>query len=338
MSRARSNGRRLSALFDTPSFPLGPPTDGNSGTSPTGSPSSGRPASDPVTPSNRPGSSSPYASPAALSSRHHRRTSSGAAEDFAQVGVLAARKLKLKPESVMRLEDFAKTAASGSEVTMFAQLLKLTEMQALLSPAAGTFVIPKKLDNKIDVHNMRTMLSPTLTFYVKKAGGDSPSGIMKTLVQDHASAWGLTPEVLEDKAQWGVVSSRVRTRLTDRRYEMKKVLVDGTWAVVKGEDGETILSDLDDPMDIITLCEALIAIVPDAGLKVTLPMLGRVALLRQVLIDISGGSKYWEKVDEQLALLRTKYEDDKKLISKAIAKVLKNDCRSYGNPDLSLFT
>jgi hypothetical protein len=95
---------------------------------------------------------------------------------------------------------------------------------------------------------------------------------------------------------------------------------------VKGEDGETIMSDLDDLMDIITLCEALIAIVPNAGLKVTLPMLGRVALLvcpntedliplltsvkRQVLIDISGGSKYWEKVDEQLALLRTKYEDD----------------------------
>ncbi|KAJ7862874.1 hypothetical protein B0H14DRAFT_3610075 [Mycena olivaceomarginata] len=166
------------------------------------------------------------------------------------------------------------------------------------------------LKNKIDIHSMQTMLSPALTFYVKKAGGDSPSGIMKTLVQDHVSAWDLAPEVLEDKAQWGVMSSRVRTCLTDRRYEMKKVLVDGTWAIVKGKDGETIMSDLDDPMDIITLCEALIAIVPDAGLKVTLPMLGRVALLRQVLIDISGGSKYWEKVDEQLVLLRTKYEDD----------------------------
>jgi hypothetical protein len=101
---------------------------------------------------------------------------------------------------------------------------------------------------------------------------------------------------------------------------------------VKGEDGETIMSDLNDLMDIITLCEALIAIVPDAGLKVTLPMLGRVALLVhpntedliplltsvkcQVLIDTSRGSKYWGKVDEQLALLRTKYEDDEKLISK----------------------
>jgi hypothetical protein len=111
MSRARSNGRRLSALFDIPSSPLGPPTDGNSGTSPTGSPSSGRLPSDPVTPSNRRGSSSPYASPAALSSRLHRRTSSGAAEDLTQVGVLTAKKLKLKPESIMRLEDFAKVFA-----------------------------------------------------------------------------------------------------------------------------------------------------------------------------------------------------------------------------------
>ncbi|KAJ7859466.1 hypothetical protein B0H14DRAFT_3446588 [Mycena olivaceomarginata] len=58
---------------------------------------------------------------------------------------------------------------------------------------------------------------------------------------------------------------------------------------------------MDDPMDIITLCEALIAIVPDAGLKVTLPMLGRVALL---------GPNTGKKVDEQLALLRTKYKDD----------------------------
>ncbi|KAJ7772760.1 hypothetical protein B0H14DRAFT_2966127 [Mycena olivaceomarginata] len=317
MSRARSNGRRLSALFDTPSSPLGPPTDGNSGTSPTGSPSSGRPASDPVTPSNRRGSSSPYASPAALSSRHHRRTSSGAAEDFAQVGVLAARKAEvfvLPFQSMAMADNVSRRQPSGSEVIMFAQLLKITEMQALLSPAAGTFVIPKKTRcNKIDVHSCGPCCRQPLPSMSRKAGGDSHSGIMKTLV-------------LEDKAQW------------DRRYEMKKVLVDGTWAVVKGEDGETILSDLNDPMDIITLCEALIAIVPDAGLKVTLPMLGRVALLRQVLIDISGGSKYWEKVDEQLALLRTKYEDDEKLISKAIAKVLKNDCRSYGNPDLSLFT
>jgi hypothetical protein len=37
--------------------------------------------------------------------------------------------------------------------------------------------------HKIDVHTFRTMLSPTLGFYVKKAGADSPIGIMK--VCDH---------------------------------------------------------------------------------------------------------------------------------------------------------
>ncbi|KAJ6626093.1 hypothetical protein B0H10DRAFT_2000289 [Mycena sp. CBHHK59/15] len=174
-------------------------------------------------------------------------------------------------------------ASSASEVTMYAQLLKLTEMQALLTPAAAAFTIPKKLDNKIDVHSIWTLLSPTLCHYVKKAGGDTPSGIMK--------------------------------------------LCDGMWVSVKGEDGQVTITDLEEPCDIIKLCEALVAIVPDANVKVTLPMLGRVALLRQILVD----------VDEQLAKLRTKYENDEQLISKAIAKVLKADCRAYGNPDLSLF-
>ncbi|KAJ6522639.1 hypothetical protein DFH09DRAFT_1421575 [Mycena vulgaris] len=278
----------------------------------------------------------PYGS--ALHNRGNRRAPGGRVEDFTQVGVLTARKLKLKPESVMRLEDFAKTAGSASDVTMFAQLLKITEMQALFTSAAASFTVPKKLDHKIDIHSIRTMLSPSLAFYVKKAGGDTPSGIMKTLVQEHAGPWGLTPEALDDKASWGMVQTRIRTRLTDRRYEIKKVLCDGMWVTVKGEDGEVVVTDLEESFDIIKLCEALVAIVPDAGMKVTLPMLGRVALLRQVLVDVSGGSKFWEKVDEQLAFVREKYENDEARISKAIAKVLKHDCRTYGNPDLSIFT
>ncbi|KAJ6552712.1 hypothetical protein B0H10DRAFT_1968336 [Mycena sp. CBHHK59/15] len=140
---------------------------------------------------------------------------------------------------------------------MFAQMLKVTEMQALLSPAAAAFTIPKKLDNKIDVHSIRTLLSPTLCHYVKKAGGDTPSGIMKSLIQEHATTWGLTADNVDDKNQWGVVTTRVRTRLTDRRYEIKKVLCDAMWVSVKGEDGEVIITDLEEPSDIIKLCEAV---------------------------------------------------------------------------------
>ncbi|KAJ6530499.1 hypothetical protein DFH09DRAFT_1184097 [Mycena vulgaris] len=336
MYRSRGNSGRLSALFDTPSSPLGPTSDGtHAATTPAGSPSSGRIRSVPVTPTNqrRASSSSPYGS--ALHNRGNRRAPGGGAEDFTQIGVLTARKLKLKPESVMRLEDFAKTAGSASDVTMFAQLLKITEMQALFTSAAASFTVPKKLDHKIDIHSIRTMLSPSLAFYVKKAGGDTPSGIMKTLVQEHAGPWGLTPEALDDKASWGMVQTRIRTRLTDRRYEIKKVVSFRPFATVYGE---VVVTDLEESFDIIKLCEALVAIVPDAGMKVTLPMLGRVGLLRQVLLDVSGGSKFWEKVDEQLVFVREKYENDEARISKAIAKVLKHDCRTYGNPDLSIFT
>ncbi|KAJ6609099.1 hypothetical protein B0H10DRAFT_1954845 [Mycena sp. CBHHK59/15] len=270
--------RRLDAIFDTPSSPLAPPSaeNANSSTTPAGSPPSRRISSAPVTPTNRShsreASSSPYA--AARNNRRNRLTSSRTTEDFTQVGVLAARKLKLKPESLLALEDFAK-------------MLKVTEMQALLSPAAAVFTIPKKLDNKIDVHSIRTLLSPTLCHYVKKAGGDTPSGIMKSLIQEHATTWGLTADNVDDKNQWGVVTTRgnprvsgleyhqpvTRTRSTrpanppglpepvpfptDRRYEIKKVLCDAMWVSVKGEDGEVIITNLEEPSDIIKLCEAV---------------------------------------------------------------------------------
>ncbi|KAJ7704693.1 hypothetical protein B0H14DRAFT_3903581 [Mycena olivaceomarginata] len=325
MSR-RSN---LAALCDTLSSPLAPPASSSGDmpgtTTPAGSSSRRTASSNPTTPTNRHRqiSSSPYAS--ARINRHNRRFSVQGFEDFTQAG------------GVMMLDDFAKNATSVNEVKLYAQLLKITEMQALVSPTAANYVIPKKLDHKIDVHTFRTMMSPNLGFYVKKSESDSPSGIMKSLILEHGELWGVTNDVVDDKASWGTIASRIRIRLTDRRYDMKKVLVDGMWTSIKTEDGETIVVDREDPLDIIQLCEALVDIVPDAGIKVTLPMMGRVAVLRQVLVDAKGGSKFWEKVDEQLLMIHEKYENDEPRISRAIAKVLKNYCRTYGSPDLSLF-
>ncbi|KAJ7849684.1 hypothetical protein B0H14DRAFT_2582393 [Mycena olivaceomarginata] len=331
---------KLSALFDIPSSPLAPPPSGSDamqGTTPAGSPSGHIPYV-PATPTNRHGHSSsisPYAS--ARSSRQSRRSSVRPFEDFTQAAVLCARKLKLKPEGVMVLDDYAKNATSVNEVKTFAQLLKITKMQALLSPTVATFVVPKKLDHKIDMHTFRTMMSPSLAFYVKKSSPDSPSGIMKGLITEHGEHWGVTNDILDDKGSWGVISSCVRTCLTDRRYDIKRILFDGVWISIKNEDGKTVVSEREDPVDIIQLSETLINLVPDAGVKVTLPMLGHIAVLRQVLVDVNGGPKFWEKVDEQLSMIREKYEHDEARISHAITKVLKNDCRTYGSPDLSLF-
>ncbi|KAJ7725016.1 hypothetical protein B0H14DRAFT_3899924 [Mycena olivaceomarginata] len=330
--------RRLAALFDAPSSPLAPPTGNDGSTTPAGSPhrsqsspsripssASRRIPSSPSTPSpsDRRGrtSSSPYAS--AWNSRQSRHSSGQHFEDFTQAGALIGRKLKLKPDGIMMLEDFSKTATAVNEIKVYAQLLKITEMQALVRPLAANFVIPKKLDNKIDMHSFRTIMSPSLGYYVKKSGADSPSGIMKTLVLDHGAQWDVTNDIVDNKEQWGIISSRIRTRLTDRRYDIKKTIVDAMWTSVKTEDGEVVVTEREDPLDIIQLCEALIAIAPDAGVQVTLPMLGRVAVLRQVLIDNNGGLKFWEKVDEQLSMLREKHSNDESRISRAIAKVLK---------------
>lgn len=100
---------RLEVLFDTPSSPLAPPSSDSGpqgNTSPPGSPSPQNTA--PMTPTRAHGSSrpSPYSSPHDHGSRPHRRIT----EDLSQVGALAARKLKLKPESMMALEEFSKVS------------------------------------------------------------------------------------------------------------------------------------------------------------------------------------------------------------------------------------
>ncbi|KAJ7719038.1 hypothetical protein B0H16DRAFT_1700420 [Mycena metata] len=331
---------RLSALFDTPSSPLGsPPSVQHISTTPSGAPPGRAQRSSPnSTPTRqaRRASSSPYGS----GGRERRRIAHSpltTTEDFSNVGVLAARKLKLKPEGVMMLEEFCKTASSVSDVKMYAQLLKISEMQSQAQTVVASSVLSKKLENKIDIHTFRTLMSGSIPFYVKKAGPDSPSGVMKGLIQEHVGSW-ISQESIDDKAQWTVVSSRIRIRLTDRRYDIKKVFVDGVWITTKSDEGEIIYTAREDPLDIIKLCEALVDIVPDAAVEVTLPLLGRVALLRQILIDVNGGPKFWDKVDEQLTGLREKYDNDETRISKAIGKVLKNDCRTYGSPDLSIFT
>ncbi|KAJ6632089.1 hypothetical protein B0H10DRAFT_2250924 [Mycena sp. CBHHK59/15] len=216
-------------------------------------------------------------------------------------------------------------AECRTEILMFAHILKISEMQALTAPSAADFVILKKLE----------LMSPNISHYVKKSGADSPSGIVKSLIQDHASQWGITSEQIGEKTIWSTVMSHVHTHLTDQCYSIKKAIFNSLWVATKDDEGETTIEEREDPLDIIKLCEELVNIVPDADMKVTMPMLACVAILRQIIIDVSGSSKFWEKVDEELATLHN--EPDGKILSKNIVKVLKADCCRYGNPDLALF-
>jgi hypothetical protein len=165
--------------------------------------------------------------------------------------------------------------------------------------------------------------------------------------------WGVTADQLDDKEISWAVLTRSCGHLTDRRYDIKKEVclvfvdaqmymfismlflqcADSLWIFTKSEDGETIVTDRQDPLNIVKLCENLVDPVPDAGVKVTLPMLGRVALLvclflfvvailifhqRQVLLDVSGRTNFWDQVDQQLAHLREKYDHDEARISKCV--------------------
>lgn len=148
-------------------------------------------------------------------------------------------------------------------------------------------------------------------------------------------------------------------------------LVDAVWVSVKSEDGEVTLTDREDPLDIIKLCEALVAIVPDADIKVTLPMLGRVAFLvchcnfiSQSFL-MSPSARYSSRSRPEpssgrrstsclppsapnMTMTRFAFQGMYPFIAscnisnctnlRAVAKVLKNDCKCYGSPDLAVFS
>jgi hypothetical protein len=145
-------------------------------------------------------------------------------------------------------------------------------------------------------------------------------------------------------------------------------LINSIWVVVKTEGGEASLVDRVDPVDIIQLCEELVNIVPDADIKVTLPMLARVAILVRdkifiYMYELMGSTsarsslrfraapssgRRWTSSSQACArrLMRlvspSVYQFPSAFISahqfhRNIAKVLKNDCRQYGSPDLAVF-
>ncbi|KAJ7458803.1 hypothetical protein B0H11DRAFT_1924607 [Mycena galericulata] len=90
------------------------------------------------------------------------------------------------------------------------------------------------------------------------------------------------------------------------------------------------------PQNIISLCETLVSMpsVKDALVPVTFDMLGRVAILRALLVLYPDETTYWEKVDARLLKIRTKADNDRAAISRAIGKMLKADQEAYGPVDV----
>ncbi|KAJ7505956.1 hypothetical protein B0H11DRAFT_2220589 [Mycena galericulata] len=208
---------------------------------------------------------------------------------------------------------------------------KSPRLWCVINPPDATYTLSPLLKNKIGKHCARRMLSPAVLSY---KAGDLPLKQVQAILLKRPS-WGYTKAVKADKVKSKMINKTIQKDLTDLRCDIKKTIGDSMWLPSEPKAKRTF-EKLAQPQNIISLCETLVSMpsVKDALVPVTFDMLGRVAILRALLVLYPDETTYWEKVDARLLKIRTKADNDRAAISRAIGKMLKADQEAYGPVDV----
>ncbi|KAF7975165.1 hypothetical protein HWV62_10349 [Athelia sp. TMB] len=212
-------------------------------------------------------------------------------------------------------------------------MLKLQEKLVLIQPADSLYVISKSLADHIDRYTFSFLMCPTLPSYVGKLVTNL---VLDILEKNPASGWPV--DIGHSKAKMDIIKTRVQTKLTERRNQMKAIILASLGVAAAGDTSTetTAMQPRAGSTTIVNLCENLVGIYKGVALKVTIQMCSRVAVLRDVAIssgNIKSGS-FWPAVDKELQSVRDAYPLDPKKRSRIFAKNLTNDRRLFGQADL----
>ncbi|KAI8995713.1 hypothetical protein BD414DRAFT_409931 [Trametes punicea] len=266
----------------------------------------------------------------------HRRSASEAF-DLTQDAHWASRRVRLRPADTDTLLCLSRLSPAQREMWSNAMLLKLNERLEIIAPADAQWAISENLKDKIEQYANAILCSPVLSEYVTK---QSSTKLVAGILARHPS-WGYTLEVQADKYKRDIVLARIGQRLTDRRSDIKEIILLslGPGLQTFGTTSKSKKQKVAVKTDIVQLCSDILARCHATNLKVTLQMCGRIALLRKTMVAVlqSPGSnfdKYWYVVDAQLASLQAKYPSDPAAISRWVSKSLEEDLQQYGRADL----
>ncbi|TFY58536.1 hypothetical protein EVG20_g8109 [Dentipellis fragilis] len=242
-----------------------------------------------------------------------------------QIAAHWAQVKRLKPEYHQELNKASLCSEREFLLWLGASHLELRQSLDELHPPEAIWMMPKNLESKIDSFAIIIVLCPTLSAYVEK---EVAVRLMMDLINRHPE-WGFTAAAKKNKQAMDAVLLRVQSKLTERRYDVKKII---KRTLPAGDDtAEPAVQKNQSSADILSLCQALVKIYKGDELKVTVPMCGRVAFLRTVLSENPEDSRYWYRVDAELALLRTKYSGDPHSLSKIVKANLDLDIEKYGS-------
>ncbi|KAI0079427.1 hypothetical protein K474DRAFT_1705712 [Panus rudis PR-1116 ss-1] len=221
------------------------------------------------------------------------------------------------------------------QLWMAAQLLRLNEQFARVHPPNALWVIPQALDLYIEQYVFAVITSPSLPGYVKKS---MPINLVVSILKHNQAHSGLNRDITDDAYRMSIVVHRIRTRLTDRRAQLKSKC-ERSLGVVDKDTGARNGCD-----DILELAKNVLASYnPNNNLGnehvITIEFCARLAFIRRCLVSWQGckGESFWKYVDGHLKDLRDRAEEDPQgqaRVSRFFENVLQDDMRMYGNASL----
>ncbi|KAH9942015.1 hypothetical protein B0H21DRAFT_751758 [Amylocystis lapponica] len=287
---------------------------------------------------NEPGSTSTALSLLNTASRELNTGDKRPAEDLSQYAAAAGRRVRLKLDNQREAEQFSRLSSSQRQVWTAIHLLKLQEHLEAIQPADAKWNMPDTLAAKIEHYTFAVLVSPALAFYVR---GSGPLKLVMGILEKHP-AWGYTRQVKNDKYKADIVEQRVKTRLTDRRSNIKDLIWLSLGPAHKPPVSDGSSSKKPEPvlLNIVQLCTAVCKKHPNNTPTVSLQMCARFAFLRHMLLQLltnavlAGKShrKYWDLVDDQLDIMRKNTEPGMSTL--VLTQMLEDDRRIHGDPDI----
>ncbi|CDO77983.1 hypothetical protein BN946_scf184811.g4 [Trametes cinnabarina] len=273
--------------------------------------------------------------------RRRRANDIGHGEDLSQHADWAACRVRLKTAGTQELKKIAQLNPAQRELLNTALLLKLSEKIEAIIPSDAQWMMSENLKEKIEQYTFAVLCSPKLELYVEKQG---PTKLLMSILERHPS-WGYTKDIKNDKYRRDIIIARVGTRFTDRRSDMKELILLSLGPELQPppskspSDSPTLNKPAAQQINIVTLCENIIAKGPRSiceDVTVTLQMCARIAFLRKIMVALLKSphlkfDRYWNLVDKQLEGLRGL---DDSVITRQLTSYLRADLDLYGQVSL----
>ncbi|KAL1942831.1 hypothetical protein VTO73DRAFT_5071 [Trametes versicolor] len=228
---------------------------------------------------------------------------------------------KLRTEQARELEDFAMDSLSTQNIKIYGAMISIQSKLEKMVASAPPFQVTKDSE----LYANLVSYSNAVFFSSKLAAYKGPVALNHVLDIVKRMRFGIPAGLEHNSANWHKVTTSVQGIQTQIRSTVKK-------EVKKSLFG-------DDPAKHWTIYSLTEKVLQGTGCKVTVPIMARVALMRNVFRK-HPDSDFWDAIDKRLLSVRRKANTAEKL-TRAFKAILDKDRDAHGDdtdePDVDEF-